>query len=78
MLHFFVDTSFNSERRIEYGDNLPGFIRKDVVTEEGATFMLHNLLFDRDQTLLDFHASDHIASKMIMERNHQVFTEEHE
>ena len=35
-----------------------------------------NLLFDLDQTLLDFHASEHTALKIIMEREHQVFTEE--
>ena len=39
--------------------------------------MHHNLLFDLDQTLLDFHASEHIALKMIMERNHLVFKEEY-
>lgn len=39
--------------------------------------MIHrNLLFDLDQTLLDFHASEHIALKTIMEMNSQVFTEE--
>lgn len=39
--------------------------------------MMHrNLLFDLDQTLLDFHASEHIALKTIMEMNSQVFTEE--
>ncbi|MCX4355181.1 MAG: YjjG family noncanonical pyrimidine nucleotidase [Oscillospiraceae bacterium] len=38
--------------------------------------MMHrNLLFDLDQTLLDFHASEHIALKTIMEMNSQVFTE---
>lgn len=35
-----------------------------------------NLLFDLDQTLLDFHASEHIALKTILEMNSQVFTEE--
>ena len=39
--------------------------------------MHHNFLFDLDQTLLDFHASEHIALKMIMERNHLVFKEEY-
>ena len=39
--------------------------------------MHHNLLFDLDQTLLDFHASEHIALKIIMERNHLVFKEEY-
>ncbi|MBQ9808512.1 MAG: YjjG family noncanonical pyrimidine nucleotidase [Ruminococcus sp.] len=38
--------------------------------------MHHNLLFDLDQTLLDFHASEHIALKLVMEENGQVFTEE--
>lgn len=38
--------------------------------------MHHNLLFDLDQTLLDFHASEHLALKNILERNDQVFTEE--
>lgn len=39
--------------------------------------MMHrNLLFDLDQTLLDFHASEHIALKTIMEMNSQLFTEE--
>lgn len=39
--------------------------------------MMHrNLLFDLDQTLLDFHASEHIALKTVMEMNSQVFTEE--
>ena len=38
--------------------------------------MHFNLLFDLDQTLLDFHASEHTALKIIMEREHQVFTEE--
>jgi len=39
--------------------------------------MHRNLLFDLDQTLLDFHASEHIALKMVMEENGQAFTEEH-
>ncbi len=39
--------------------------------------MHHNLLFDLDQTLLDFHASEHLALKNIMERNNLVFTEEY-
>ena len=38
--------------------------------------MHRNLLFDLDQTLLDFHASEHIALKQIMEDNGQAFTEE--
>ncbi len=39
--------------------------------------MMHrNLLFDLDQTLLDFHASEHIALKTVMEMNSQAFTEE--
>lgn len=38
--------------------------------------MHRNLLFDLDQTLLDFHTSEHIALKTIMEMNSQVFTEE--
>ncbi len=38
--------------------------------------MHYNLLFDLDQTLLDFHASEHSALKTVMEREHQVFTEE--
>lgn len=38
--------------------------------------MHRNLLFDLDQTLLDFHASEHIALKAIMEMNSQMFTEE--
>lgn len=38
--------------------------------------MMHrNLLFDLDQTLLDFHASEHIALKTVMEMNGQMFTE---
>lgn len=38
--------------------------------------MMHrNLLFDLDQTLLDFHASEHIALKTVMEMNNLVFTE---
>lgn len=40
------------------------------------TLFHRNLLFDLDQTLLDFHASEHIALKTIMEMNSQVFTEE--
>ena len=39
--------------------------------------MHHNLLFDLDQTLLDFHASEHIALKYILESNSLTFTEEH-
>lgn len=39
--------------------------------------MHHNLLFDLDQTLLDFHASEHLALRNIMERNNLVFTEEY-
>ena len=35
-----------------------------------------NLLFDLDQTLLDFHASEHLALKAVMEANGQEFTEE--
>lgn len=38
--------------------------------------MHHNLLFDLDQTLLDFHASEHLALKAVMEMNGLVFTEE--
>ncbi|MBD5130079.1 MAG: noncanonical pyrimidine nucleotidase, YjjG family [Ruminococcaceae bacterium] len=38
--------------------------------------MHRNLLFDLDQTLLDFHASEHIALKTVMEMNGLVFTEE--
>lgn len=38
--------------------------------------MHHNLLFDLDQTLLDFHASEHLALKRIMERSHLEFTED--
>ena len=38
--------------------------------------MHHNLLFDLDQTLLDFHASEHIALKYILESNSLTFTEE--
>ncbi|MBQ9482814.1 MAG: YjjG family noncanonical pyrimidine nucleotidase [Ruminiclostridium sp.] len=36
----------------------------------------HNLLFDLDQTLLDFHASEHIALKHVLEMNGLIFTEE--
>ena len=39
--------------------------------------MNHNLLFDLDQTLLDFHASERIALKAVMEKMHQTFTEDH-
>ncbi len=46
-------------------------------SEQGDMIMHHNLLFDLDQTLLDFHASEHIALKLVMEENGQVFTEEH-
>ena len=35
-----------------------------------------NLLFDLDQTLLDFHASEHLALKEVMEANGQDFSEE--
>ncbi len=35
-----------------------------------------NLLFDLDQTLLDFHASEHAALKEVMEKNDLIFTEE--
>ncbi len=38
--------------------------------------MHRNLLFDLDQTLLDFHASEHVALKAVMEMNSQAFTEE--
>lgn len=37
--------------------------------------MHHNLLFDLDQTLLDFHASEHLALRAVMEMNGQEFTE---
>lgn len=37
--------------------------------------MHHNLLFDLDQTLLDFHASEHLALRAVMEANGQRFTE---
>lgn len=37
--------------------------------------MHHNLLFDLDQTLLDFHASEHFALKTVMENNGLNFTE---
>ena len=37
--------------------------------------MHHNLLFDLGMTLLDFHASEYLAVKFILETNHQVFTE---
>lgn len=36
----------------------------------------HNLLFDLDQTLLDFHASEHFALKAVMARNGQDITED--
>ena len=37
--------------------------------------MMHrNLLFDLDQTLLDFHASEHIALKTIMEMNIHILS----
>ena len=40
--------------------------------------MLHrNLLFDLDQTLLDFHATEHLSLKAVMEMNGQKFSEEH-
>ena len=38
--------------------------------------MHHNLLFDLDQTLLDFHASEHFALKAVMESNDLKFTED--
>lgn len=38
--------------------------------------MHRNLLFDLDQTLLDFHASEHIALKLVMEENRLAFSEE--
>ena len=38
--------------------------------------MHRDLLFDLDQTLLDFHASEHIALKKVMETNRLAFTEE--
>lgn len=44
--------------------------------QTGEYIMHRNLLFDLDQTLLDFHTSEHIALKAIMERERQVFTEE--
>lgn len=37
--------------------------------------MHHNLLFDLDQTLLDFHASERLALRAVMEANGQSFTE---
>lgn len=37
--------------------------------------MHRNILFDLDQTLLDFHATEHLALKVIIEQNGQVFTE---
>ena len=37
--------------------------------------MHRNLLFDLDQTLLDFHASEHIALKLVMEMNGLEFAE---
>ena len=39
--------------------------------------MHRNLLFDLDQTLLDFHASEHLALKLVMEENGLSFSEEH-
>lgn len=38
--------------------------------------MYHNLLFDLDQTLLDFHASEHAALRFVMGQTGQAFTEE--
>ena len=38
--------------------------------------MHHNLLFDLDETLLDFHASERIALKTVTEANGLSFTEE--
>lgn len=39
--------------------------------------MIHrNLLFDLDQTLLDFHASERIALKTVMQQNDVVFTQQ--
>ncbi len=37
--------------------------------------MHRNMLFDLDQTLLDFHASEHVALKLVMEMNDLKFTE---
>lgn len=37
--------------------------------------MHHNLLFDLDQTLLNFHASEHFALKAVMEKSGLNFTE---
>ena len=39
--------------------------------------MHRNLLFDLDQTLLDFHASERLSLKAVMEMNGQEFSEEH-
>nr|AWI66872.1 non canonical pyrimidine nucleotidase, YjjG family [Orpinomyces joyonii] len=38
--------------------------------------MHHNFLFDLDQTLLNFHASEYIGLKKIIESNGQTFTDE--
>ena len=38
--------------------------------------MHHNLLFDLDQTLLDFHASEHFALRAVMEQNGLDITED--
>ena len=38
--------------------------------------MHHNLLFDLDQTLLDFHASERLGVKFVMEQKGLEFTEE--
>ena len=41
-----------------------------------STHMHSNLLFDLDQTLLDFHASEHLALKEVMKKNDLIFTDE--
>ena len=38
--------------------------------------MHHNLLFDLDQTLLDFHASERLGVRFVLEQNGLEFTEE--
>lgn len=38
--------------------------------------MHNNLLFDLDQTLLDFHASERLGVRFVMEQNGLEFTEE--
>ena len=38
--------------------------------------MHHNFLFDLDQTLLDFHASERIALRIVLEENELPFSEE--